>query len=139
MESKPILLVDTDLVDKMMVKRTFKGLNVKNTLITFSTVAELIKYVRNKENPLPCIIFINSYTSKIEGIEHAFDLKKEGYLKTIPIVVFVCMGAWDIEEFRNIADKFIDKPLNTSRFLQIIKSLKFGWYLDDSEAMKEKQ
>ena len=53
----PILLVDYDPADAMMVKRAFDCLNLKNPLVHVTNGIEGLEYLKNGNREKPCLSF----------------------------------------------------------------------------------
>ncbi|MHA2366165.1 MAG: hypothetical protein ACXAC7_19550 [Candidatus Hodarchaeales archaeon] len=63
--SKPILLVEDDVVDAMGVKRSFKKLNITNELIILNNGVEAIEFLHDTNNNRPCIILLDLQMPKM--------------------------------------------------------------------------
>lgn len=64
---KPILLVEDDQVDAMMVKRALKDLRVINPLVHRENGETALRYLRDPANERPCIVLLdlNDFSIKI--------------------------------------------------------------------------
>ncbi len=67
--SQPILLVDDDLGDVKMVRRTFEDLKLTNQLVNSNNGEEALEYLRDKSNKKPCVILLDLNMPKMSGIE----------------------------------------------------------------------
>ncbi|MEE9371306.1 MAG: hypothetical protein V3W45_07555 [Sedimentisphaerales bacterium] len=67
--SKPILLVEDDRGDAVLVERALKGLNVRNPLVHSINGEQALEYLRDEGNGKPGIILLDSDTPKMNSIE----------------------------------------------------------------------
>ena len=73
---KPILLVEDDGVDIMMVKRALKDLNVANPLAHTLNGEEALEYLTAESNRRPCIILLDLNMPKMTGVEFLKAVKR---------------------------------------------------------------
>ena len=90
---RPILLLEDDFVDAMMVKRAMKDIGVKNPLIRVIDGEEGLAYLRDNKNPRPCIIILDLNMPRMNGLEFLKIAKKDNQLKTIPVIVLTTSRA----------------------------------------------
>lgn len=68
-DKKPILLVEDDQVDAMIVKRAWKDANVSDYLIIRENGEEAMEYLNDDTNEQPAIILLDLNLPKMNGIE----------------------------------------------------------------------
>ncbi len=85
---KPLLLVEDDLVDQMMVKKAFSELGIQRDLVVFSNGEEVVKYLRS-DSPRPFLIISDVNMPKMGGLELIKEIQNDESLnyKGKPFVI----------------------------------------------------
>ena len=68
-DKRPILLLEDDVVDHILVKRAFKDLNITNRLDIFPDGEAAISHLRGNRIARPCIIILDLNMPRLSGIE----------------------------------------------------------------------
>ncbi len=131
--SKPILLVEDDLVDAMTVKRALKDLKVTNPLGHTLNGEEALEYLRNDSNKKPCVILLDLNMPKMNGIELLKIIKTDDVLKRVPIVVLTTsQDAQDkFETFGLSVAGYIVKPADYKKFVEAMRTINIYWTLSE--------
>jgi CheY-like chemotaxis protein len=131
--SKPILLVDDDSAEVMMVRRAFEDLKLTNRLIHSTNGKEALDYLRNEGNKKPCVILLDSNMPKMNGSEFLKVIKADDILKKVPVVALTTSN-----DERHIAEKFelgvagyVVKPVDYKKFLEAIRVIYMYWTLSE--------
>ena len=116
--SKPILLVEDDDLDMMVVERLLNSLKIVNSLVHFANGQEALGYLRNEDNEKPCVIFLDLNMPKMNGIEFLKVVKAEQKLRRIPIVMLTTSKEEQhvIESFKLGINGYVVKPLDYEKF-----------------------
>ena len=132
--SKPILLVEDDHVDAMMVERALKDMNVTNPLVHKSNGEEALDCLRGEGSEKPCIILLDLNMPKMNGIEFLKIIKADEILKKIPVVVLTTsMEKEDIaDSFRYSAAGYMVKAADFKNFVDVIGAIDLYWTLSES-------
>jgi CheY-like chemotaxis protein len=130
---KPILLVEDDSVDVMMVKRALKDLNVRNPLVHTPNGKEAFEYLTGEGNERPCIILLDLNMPKMNGVEFLKVVKAEDVLKKIPVVVLTTSQDTEdkFETFELSAAGYIVKPANYKKFVEAMRTIDIYWTLSE--------
>ena len=80
---KPILLVEDDRLDAMMVKRAFADLKVTNDLVHTKNGKEALKYLQDQSKTKPCVILLDLNMPEANGVEFLKIVKADETLKKI--------------------------------------------------------
>ncbi|MDD5063884.1 MAG: response regulator [Phycisphaerae bacterium] len=130
---KPMLLVEDDSVDVMMVKRALKDLNVKNPLVHTPNGEGAIEYLTGEGNEKPCIILLDLNMPKMNGVEFLKVVKADDVLKKIPVVVLTTsMDTKDkFETFELCAAGYIVKPADYKKFVEAMRTIDVYWTLSE--------
>jgi CheY-like chemotaxis protein len=131
--AKPILLVEDDCVDVMMVKRALKDLNVRNPLVQTSNGKEAVEYLTGKGNETPCIILLDLNMPKMNGVEFLKVVKADDVLKKIPVVVLTTSRDTKdkFETFELSAAGYIVKPTDYKKFVEAMRTIDIYWTLSE--------
>jgi CheY-like chemotaxis protein len=130
---KPILLVEDDSVDVMMVKRALKDLNVTNLLVQTPNGKEAFEYLTGEGNERPCIILLDLNMPKMNGVEFLKIIKADDELKKIPVVVLTTSRDTEdkFETFELSAAGYIVKPADYKKFVEAMRTIDIYWTLSE--------
>ncbi len=123
--SRPILLVEDDDVDQMVMERAFKDLKIANQLVKMANGEEALEFLKTESNKKPCIILLDLNMPKMNGIEFMKILKADKALKKIPVVVMTTSGAEQdiVESFRLGAIGYIVKSIDYEKSAETIMAI----------------
>ena len=128
-----IMLVEDDTVDVMTVKRALKDINVANHLIVASDGEEALTYLRDERNKRPGIILLDLNMPRMNGIEFLTAAKKNGVLKSIPVVVLTTSREEQdkVDSFDLGVAGYIVKPVDYVQFVEVMKTINLYWTLSE--------
>ena len=131
--SKPILLVEDDQVDAMIVERALKSLKVANKLVHKLDGKEALDYLRNGGSQEPYIVLLDLNMPRMNGFEFLRAVKADAALKTIPIVVLTTSHEeGDIVQSFNLgAAGYIVKSVDYTKFVEAIRIVNMYWTLSE--------
>lgn len=127
---RPILLIDDDTADAMMLKRAFEYLNLKNPLVHVINGIEGLEYLKSSDYEKPRFILLDSNMPKMNGIKFLKIAKSDDSIKNIPIIALTTSDdRQHINEsfMLGIAGYFI-KPVGYEEFVEAIRTLYSYWY-----------
>ena len=131
--TKPILLVEDDLVDSMTVRRAIRELNIHNQLITVGNGEEALEYLLDETNQQPCLILLDINMPKMNGLELLEITKNHPILKTIPTIILTTSRE-ELDEktsFKLGVAGYIVKPVNYSHFVETVRRIDSYWTLSE--------
>ncbi|MHC4559191.1 MAG: response regulator [Planctomycetota bacterium] len=127
--SKPILLIEDDSLNAMMVRRAFSDLKVPNPLVHSQDGEDALEYLRNNSNKKPDIILLDLNMPKMHGIEFLKIIKDDPVLRSIPVVILTTS-----DDERDIAESFdlnaagyMIKPFDYENFLEMVRIIVLYW------------
>lgn len=128
---RPILLLEDDRVDAMIVERALRDLKVENELVIAKNGEEGLKYLRDKKKHLPGIILLDLNMPRMNGLEFLDIVKKDDQFKKIPIVVLTTS---DEEKDRSASYNlgiagYMTKPVNYPQFVEVLRTITLYWSL----------
>lgn len=128
-----ILLVEDDPGD---VELTRIGFETSKMLIRLHVVddgVKAMKYLRREEpytdEPQPDLILLDLNLPKKDGREVLRDIKQDGKLKSIPVVVLTTSEEeMDVVKCYTMgANSYIAKPVTFEEFIKVVKSIEDFW------------
>lgn len=131
--SKPILLVEDDRLDAMIVKRALNDLKVTNELVHAANGQEALEYLTNERNKKPCLVLLDLNMPKTNGVDFLRIVKKDESLKKIPVVVLTASTEEQnvIATFKLGVAGYIVKPMDYMKFVEAIKTVTLYWTLSE--------
>lgn len=128
-----LLLVEDNPGDVRLAEEALKEAKVHNTLHVVGDGAEAMSFLRKEGKyanaPRPDVILLDLNLPKKDGREVLAEIKTDGDLKRIPVVVLtVSKDEEDIVKSYNLhANCYVIKPLSLDRFLEVVKSIEDFW------------
>lgn len=128
-----VLLVEDNPGDVRLTLEAFKAAKVRNTIHVVNDGAEAISYLKRegdyKNAGRPDLILLDLNLPKQNGREVLAQIKADGDLKRIPVVILTTSQAEaDIEQSYELhANCFITKPVDLDRFMEIVNSIEDFW------------
>ncbi len=129
-----ILLIEDNEDHAELVKRSFEDNAVANKIRHLRDGEEAYKFLfENRtiydEGNMPNLILLDLRLPKIDGMEILKQIKTEEKLKNIPVVILTSSHAEKdlIAAYSNYANSYLVKPLDFSKFTQLMKDLGFYW------------
>lgn len=131
--SKPILLIEDDSVDTIMVKRALESLKVTNPLVNYSDGEEALNYLRDPNNKKPSIILLDLNLPRMDGLEFLKVIKANDDFRKIPIIALTTSDdERDItESFKHGIAGYMVKPLGNKAFVETIRIIDQYWTLSE--------
>ena len=128
---KPIMLVEDDAADVLIIKRALKELKIENELVHSADGEEALEYLKNEENERPCIILLDLNMPKMNGIEFLEAAKSDEELKSIPVVALTTSeSSQDITRcFKLGIVGYIVKPVDYKKFVKAVRIVDIYWML----------
>jgi len=131
--SRPILLVEDDIVDVMTIKRALKDLKVTNELVLGANGEEALVYLRGNGGKKPCLILLDLRMPKMNGLEFLKIVKDDNNLKKVPVVVLTTSENEEdrSDSFKLGAAGYMVKPADYEKFVDTIKTVDLYWTLSE--------
>ena len=132
-KNKPILLVEDDRVDMMMVIRALKQVHVTNQVVHLENGEDALNYLRDEDNDKPCIIFLDLNMPIMNGIEFLQVVKNDGQLKRIPVVVLTTSEEQQdkVNSFNMGVAGYMAKPVDYRQFVEVMRSIDAYWTISE--------
>jgi CheY-like chemotaxis protein len=122
--NKPILLVEDDQVDMMMVTRALKQVHVINKVVHLENGEDALNYLRDEKSEKPCIILLDLNMPIMNGIEFLEAVKDDEQLMHIPIVVLTTSDEQQdkLNSFNFGVAGYMAKPVGYGQFVEVMRS-----------------
>jgi CheY-like chemotaxis protein len=134
MKSRPILLVEDDVVDVRTVQRAFKELRVTNRLDTAGNGEEALTFLRDPRHERPSLILLDLNMPKMNGVEFLRIVKQDDTLKTIPVVVLTTSREEQdiVDSFRLSVAGYMIKPVDYRQFVEVVRTIQLYWTVSET-------
>ena len=128
-----ILLVEDDKIDIMTIERAIKDLNMLNPLNVANNGQKAIDFLKDEKNPKPALILLDINMPVMNGIEFLEVIKKDNYLKMIPVVVLTTSKEEQdkITSFKLGVAGYMIKPVDYKQFVDVIRTINLYWLLSE--------
>ncbi len=130
---KPLLLVEDDRVDVMTIQRALKEIKITNIMNTVKNGEEALAFLRDPQNPQPCVILLDLNMPRMNGIEFLRVAKKDEALKIVPVVVLTTSKEEQdkLESFKLGVAGYMLKPVDYKQFVEVIRAIDLYWTLSE--------
>ncbi len=131
--SKPILLVEDDIVDAMTVGRVFKDLKITNTIVHMTDGERALDYLKKDDSVQPCVILLDLNMPRMNGIELLRIIKVDDELKRIPVIVLTTSKEEQdkVETFKLGVAGYMIKSIDYKKFVETMRVLDMYWTLSE--------
>lgn len=116
------LLVDDDADDRTLFIEAVEEIDQTIECKTANNGEQALALLRDTENSLPDLIFLDIRMPRVSGKTCLFEIKKDERLKHIPVIIYTTSRA--VEESKELRDMgafyFISKPRNADEIYYLI-------------------
>lgn len=133
MEPIQILLVEDNEGDVVLTLEAFESVRLANAIQVVNDGEEAIQYLnktgRFSDAVEPDMILLDINLPKIDGKEVLHYIKTHDKFKVIPVVILTSSSSErDVQAmYAEHANCYITKPVDFSKFIQVIKSIESFW------------
>lgn len=128
-----ILLVEDNPGDVRLTTEALRDAKVRNHLTVAPDGVEALAMLRREGRyaavPRPDLILLDLNLPKKSGREVLEEVKRDGALKHIPVVILTTSQAERdiVETYRLQANAYVTKPVNLEQFLKVIQTIEEFW------------
>jgi two-component system response regulator len=125
----PVLLVDDDPGDVLLVREAFEDHKVGNALSVVSDGVEALRFVRREgayaDAPRPELILLDLNLPRKSGIEVLEEIRADEALTSLPVVVLTTSEAEEdiVRAYKLHANAYVTKPVDFESFRQIVHQI----------------
>jgi CheY-like chemotaxis protein len=136
---RPVLLVEDDYVDQLLVKRAVCDLRVSNPVEVAATGEGALARLRAAGAQEPCLILLDLHMPRLGGLELLRILHGDARLQRIPVVVLTTL-AHEPERVASLelgAAAVLTKPMDYRRLVDDMRGIYHLWSRADHAAGPE--
>jgi CheY-like chemotaxis protein len=135
-DNRPVLLVEDDVVDRLVVKRAFRDLGLGNPLEVAGNGELALAFLRDPANPRPGLILLDLNMPRLNGLDFLKAMKADEGLRAIPVVVLTTSrDEQDRQEsFRLGVSGYLVKPVEYEGFVEMLRTISAYWTLSEIPA-----
>lgn len=128
-----ILLVEDSPSDTELTLEALKDFKVRNNVSVVEDGEQAMQFLRREgsfaQAPRPDLIMLDLNLPRKDGREVLADIKSDGRLKTIPVVVLTTSRADQdiLRAYELNANCYINKPVDFNQFLDVVRSIESFW------------
>jgi len=135
-EPLTILLIEDNPAHAELVRRSFEDHRIANQIHHVSDGQAALDYLFRRgdyidppDSPRPHVILLDLRLPKVGGLEVLKIIKTSAELQTIPVVILTTSAAEaDVSgAYEYHADRYLVKPVDFSKFSQLMEELGFYW------------
>jgi two-component system, chemotaxis family, response regulator Rcp1 len=134
MKKIEILLVEDNPGDIRLTKEALKESKIENNLHVAIDGVEAIDFLQKRgrfvNSPTPDLILLDLNLPRKGGIEVLAEIKSNGHLKVIPIVVLTTSQSEKdiLKSYELHVNCFVTKPVEFDEFMTAIRSIEDFWF-----------
>jgi two-component system response regulator len=128
-ESTPVLLVEDDPGDVLLVREALAGHIAGRDLDVVSDGVEALEYMRREgeyaQAPRPRLVLLDLNLPRKSGAEVLAELKSDPVLATIPVVVLTTSESEEdvLRSYEQHANAYVTKPVDYLRFADTVNEI----------------
>ncbi len=138
MKDKTILLVEDNADDEALTTRALQKGRIKNELVVVRDGAEALDYLfctgaysnRNMKD-LPQVILLDLKLPKVDGHEVLRRIRSDDRTRLLPVIILTSSREETdlIAGYKNGANSYIVKPVDSAQFSECIQQLGLYWLI----------
>ncbi|WP_290057810.1 response regulator [Amycolatopsis solani] len=128
-----ILLVEDDPGDVLMTREAFEHHKIRNALHVAADGVEALEFLhregRFRTAPRPGLILLDLNLPRKDGRELLAEIKRDGDLCTIPVVVLTTSEAEEdiLRSYELHANAYVTKPVDFEKFIEVVRKIDEFW------------
>ena len=129
-----ILLVEDSPSDALLTRTALNTSKLMNKLHVVENGVDAIAFLRREgpfaSEPRPDLILLDLNLPKMDGREVLREIKADGDLKIIPVVVLTSSDAEEdiLKSYNLSANCYITKPVEFDKFVKVVRSIREFWF-----------
>ena len=137
MPKYPVLLVEDNSDDELLILRSLKTANLENEIVVARDGAEALDYLfasgayADRAPELPVVVLLDLKLPKIDGLEVLRRIRADERTKRLPVIVLTSSDEDQdvIESYRLGANSYVQKPVKFDEFSSTVRELGLYWLL----------
>jgi len=131
--SRPILVLEDDIVDSMTIRRALKENEILNEVIIKKDGEDALEYLQDVSNERPGIILLDLNMPRMNGLEFLKVIKTDERLLSIPVVILTTSRSEQdkIDTFKLGVAGYMIKSVNYQEFVKVVRTIKTYWEISE--------
>ena len=138
MPQYPVLLVEDNSDDELLILRSLKTANLENEIVVARDGAEALDYLfaagayaDRAQEQLPVVVLLDLKLPKIDGLEVLRRIRADERTKLLPVIVLTSSDEDRdvIDSYRHGANSYVQKPVKFDEFSSAVQQLGLYWLL----------
>jgi CheY-like chemotaxis protein len=138
MELKKIILVEDNLSDVELAQRALRKLGINNPLVVLEDGKEALdyffrrdKYSNLPDEDFPALVLLDLKLPIIDGLTVLKELRSNPKTRSLIVVILTSSKEEEdlVQGYEIGVNSFIQKPVDFSRFLDVMKQIGLYWLL----------
>ena len=132
---KPILLVEDNANDRLLMERAFKKSNLTNELIAVRDGQEALDYLFGTDQvepgELPVLVLLDLKLPRVDGLEVLATIRKNERTELLPVVILTSSKEQEdlVYSYKLGVNSYIRKPVDFNKFPEVVQQLGLYWLL----------
>ena len=136
-ESMPILLVEDDYNDVLLIQRAFRKANIKPSVSNVSDGDEVLlylqgegKYADRSQYPVPLLILLDLKLPRRSGLEVLAWIRQQPELRRLLVIVLTSSQEdSDLTQAYDLgANSYLVKPIDFQEFVRLVELIDDYWF-----------
>jgi CheY-like chemotaxis protein len=130
--AKPLLLVEDNSDDVMILRRALKDAGVGQELVHLPDAEKALAYLRSPAQPRPTLVLLDLNLPGMSGVEFLKAVKVDPTLAEIPVVVLSTSDQRGdvLDSFDLSVAGYIVKPMDYAALVETVKVIQDYWTLN---------
>lgn len=139
---KPILLVEDNPNDRLLMERAFKKSKLGNNMVTVHDGQEALDYLFGGDDgepqPLPILVLLDLKLPKVDGLEVLQQIRSHQRTKLLPVVILTSSKEQDdlVRSYQLGVNSYVRKPVDFNEFVEAVQQLGLYWLILNESPMK---
>jgi CheY-like chemotaxis protein len=124
-----VLLVEDDAGDALITREAFERSQIPSELHVVNDGEKALNFLRQlseyKDAPRPALILLDINLPRCSGLEVLGEMKADGDLKTIPVVVLTTSSAHEdiLRSYQLHANAYVTKPVGFDLYTETVRQI----------------
>jgi len=132
-QNKAILVVVDDAIDRMTILRAFKQIKITNEIFTVTNGEEALAFLKDPQNPKPCLILLDLNMPKMNGLEFLKQRMSDQKILSIPVIILTTSQEEKdkVDSLNYSISGYMVKPVDYLQFVELISTINLYWTLSE--------